>query len=61
MFSTEIIKSLLSPLDMLGMISKIHVTSKKRETVTGLGRPEALAVDWVTDNVYFSDNDRSCE
>ncbi|XP_015434155.1 PREDICTED: vitellogenin receptor [Dufourea novaeangliae] len=43
--------------DMLGMINKLHIESKTRKTVTGLGRPEALAVDWITDNVYFNDND----
>ncbi|XP_012350206.1 vitellogenin receptor isoform X1 [Apis florea] len=43
--------------EMLGMINKIHVKTKERKTVTGLGRPEALAVDWITDNVYFNDND----
>ncbi|KOC62359.1 Vitellogenin receptor [Habropoda laboriosa] len=43
--------------DVLGMVSKIHIKSKERKTVTGLGRPEALAVDWITDNVYFNDND----
>lgn len=44
---------------MLGMINKIHVKTKERKTVTGLGRPEALAVDWITDNVYFNNNDYS--
>ncbi|CAL7944547.1 unnamed protein product [Xylocopa violacea] len=44
--------------DMLGVINKIHMKSKKRKTVTGLGRPEALAVDWITDNVYFNDNEQ---
>ncbi|CAK9805473.1 Vitellogenin receptor [Anthophora plagiata] len=43
--------------DVLGMVSKIHMKSKERKTVTGLGRPEALAVDWITGNVYFNDND----
>ena len=45
--------------DALGMISKIHINSKTRTTVTGVGRPEALAVDWITDNVYFNDNDHA--
>ncbi|KOX76539.1 Vitellogenin receptor [Melipona quadrifasciata] len=45
--------------DVLGMISKINMKTKERKTVTGLGNPEALAVDWITDNVYFNDNDRS--
>ncbi|XP_076632440.1 putative vitellogenin receptor yl isoform X1 [Colletes latitarsis] len=43
--------------DVLGMINKLHIKSKERKTITGLGRPEALAVDWITDNVYFGDND----
>ena len=41
------------------MVSKINMKTKERKTVTGLGKPEALAVDWITDNVYFIDNDRS--
>ncbi|XP_076641099.1 vitellogenin receptor-like [Halictus rubicundus] len=43
--------------DMLGMISKIHINSKIRKTVTGVGRPRALAVDWSTDNVYFTNTE----
>ncbi|XP_053978841.1 vitellogenin receptor isoform X2 [Hylaeus volcanicus] len=43
--------------DELGMISKVHLESREQMLVTGLGRPEALAVDWITDNVYFTDND----
>lgn len=50
---------ILFPSDVLGTISKIHIKSKTRKTVTGLGRPEALAVDWITDNVYFNDNDHA--
>ncbi|OAD52717.1 Vitellogenin receptor [Eufriesea mexicana] len=45
--------------EILGMVSKIYIKSKERKIVTGLGRPEALAVDWITDNVYFNDNDYS--
>lgn len=41
------------------MVSKINMKTKERKTVTGFGKPEALAVDWITDNVYFNDNDRS--
>nr|XP_031843623.1 vitellogenin receptor-like [Nomia melanderi] len=43
--------------DMLSTISKLHMGSRNRKIVAGLGRPNALAVDWVTGNVYFSDND----
>nr|XP_034189705.1 vitellogenin receptor isoform X1 [Osmia lignaria] len=43
--------------DKLGSISKIHLESRKRMIVTGLGKPESLAVDWITNNVYFNDND----
>ncbi|XP_033360743.1 vitellogenin receptor isoform X1 [Bombus vosnesenskii] len=43
--------------DILGTVSKINMKTKERKTVTGLGRPGALAVDWITDNVYFNDND----
>lgn len=39
------------------MVSKINMKTKERKTVTGLGRPGALAVDWITDNIYFNDND----
>lgn len=43
--------------DITGTISKIHLKDTKETVVTGLGKPEALAVDWITDNVYFNDND----
>nr|XP_012143749.1 PREDICTED: vitellogenin receptor [Megachile rotundata] len=43
--------------DMFNTINKINLKSKERKIVTGLGRPETLAVDWITDNVYFTDND----
>ncbi|KAG7204450.1 hypothetical protein KM043_004885 [Ampulex compressa] len=45
--------------DVLGTIGKMDLRSKERKTVTGVGRPDVLAVDWITDNVYFDDNGES--
>ncbi|XP_014204223.1 vitellogenin receptor [Copidosoma floridanum] len=43
----------------LGTINKIQVDTKKITSATdGVGRPEMLALDWITNNVYFFDNQR---
>ena len=35
----------------------MNIDTKKRTTASaGVGRPETLAVDWVSDNVYYFDN-----
>jgi hypothetical protein len=31
-------------------------TKKHTTAYNGVGKPETLAVDWITDNVYFFDN-----
>lgn len=42
-----------------GIINKINIETKKRVTASnGVGRPETLAVDWITDNVYYFDDKR---
>ncbi|XP_035730371.1 vitellogenin receptor-like [Vespa mandarinia] len=41
---------------ILGTITKINIKTKEKKIVD-VGRPGAIAVDWITDNVYFySDN-----
>ncbi|XP_011501063.1 PREDICTED: vitellogenin receptor [Ceratosolen solmsi marchali] len=43
--------------EMMGIINKMNMDTKKHSTINnGIGRPEILAVDWITDNVYFFDN-----
>ncbi|XP_031780788.1 vitellogenin receptor isoform X1 [Nasonia vitripennis] len=42
-----------------GIINKMNIDTKKRVTASnGVGRPETLAVDWITDNVYYFDDKR---
>lgn len=37
----------------------MNIDTKKRVTASnGVGRPEILAVDWITDNVYYFDDKR---
>ena len=46
-------------LEIAGMINKMDVEAKQRTTATShVGRPETLAVDWTTDNVYYFDNEQ---
>ncbi|KAJ8672687.1 hypothetical protein QAD02_003947, partial [Eretmocerus hayati] len=41
----------------LGAINKLSIETKKRTTATsGIGKPKILAVDWITNNVYFFDD-----
>ncbi|XP_014221207.1 vitellogenin receptor-like isoform X1 [Trichogramma pretiosum] len=43
--------------ELAGMINKMSVDTKKRSTaLSQVGRPQVLAVDWITDNVYYFDN-----
>ncbi|XP_032691228.1 vitellogenin receptor-like isoform X2 [Odontomachus brunneus] len=44
--------------DDLGTINKFNIKTKESKFVTGVGIPEVLAVDWITDNIYFNDNNR---
>ncbi|XP_025153783.1 vitellogenin receptor isoform X2 [Harpegnathos saltator] len=44
--------------DNLGTINKLNVKTKESKFVTSVGNPEALAVDWITNNIYFNDNNR---
>jgi len=42
--------------DEFGIIKKINLNSKKIITLSIVEHPRALAVDWITDNVYVSSN-----
>ncbi|XP_077255886.1 putative vitellogenin receptor yl [Temnothorax americanus] len=44
--------------DEFGTIKKINVATKKISTVRIVEHPQALAVDWITGNVYVIDNGR---
>jgi len=44
--------------DEFGTIKKLNLISKKVITLSIVEHPRALAVDWVTDNVYVNNNDR---
>lgn len=42
-------------MELLGSIHRISFKDHVRESVTGVGQPQRLSVDWVTGNVYFVD------
>ncbi|XP_023289425.1 vitellogenin receptor, partial [Orussus abietinus] len=42
--------------ELLGTISKLTINTRDRQVAMNVGKPEVLAVDWVTDNVYFYDS-----
>lgn len=44
--------------DELGTINKINIKTNELSIFTDIGNPGVLAVDWITNNIYFNDNDR---
>lgn len=42
-------------LEDAGSVHRISLDTHARDYVVGVGRPQRLAVDWLTDNVYFVD------
>lgn len=42
--------------DELGIVSKVNVKTKESKTASGVGNPGVLAVDYITNNIYFNDN-----
>ncbi|XP_012532761.2 vitellogenin receptor [Monomorium pharaonis] len=44
--------------DEFGAVTKFNVKTKEILTVRIAHRPQTLAVDWITDNIYINDNDR---
>ncbi|XP_072743249.1 vitellogenin receptor isoform X2 [Anoplolepis gracilipes] len=45
--------------DELSSINKINIETGELSTFTNIGSPGVLAIDWITDNIYFNDNDGS--
>lgn len=41
-----------------GTINKINVKTQEILTMDNLGAPGAIAVDWITNNIYFNDDNR---
>lgn len=44
--------------DEFGTIKKLNIKTKEITTVMIAEHPQALAVDWITDNIYVNDNGR---
>lgn len=42
-------------VDELGIIDKLNIKTKDLKIVNGTGNPRALAIDWITNNIYFYD------
>jgi len=42
--------------DEFGRIKKFNLNSRKLITLSTVEHPRALAVDWITDNVYVNNN-----
>lgn len=40
-----------------GTIFQLSFETMKTKNVTKIGKPRTLAVDWVTNNVYFYDSE----
>ncbi|XP_011296732.1 vitellogenin receptor [Fopius arisanus] len=44
--------------ELLGSIHEFNFRSTEHHRIANIGRPRALAVDWMTDNVYFFDTEK---
>ncbi|XP_050452085.1 vitellogenin receptor isoform X1 [Cataglyphis hispanica] len=44
--------------DELGTINKINIKTNELSIFTNVGNPGVLAIDWITNNIYFNDNNR---
>ncbi|XP_029163122.1 LOW QUALITY PROTEIN: vitellogenin receptor [Nylanderia fulva] len=44
--------------DELGTINKLHINTNELSIFKNVGNPGVLAVDSITNNIYFNDNDR---
>lgn len=42
----------------LSTINKINIKTNEISIFTNVGNPGVLAIDWITNNIYFNDNDR---
>lgn len=43
-------------MEEMGSIHRINLKSNAKDYAVGLGQPQKLAVDWITNNVYFVDS-----
>lgn len=45
--------SIFFTIENLGQVRYLHLKKKKNVIVSGVGKPGPIAVDWVSENVYF--------
>lgn len=44
--------------ELLGTIHELNLKTKEHKRIKNIGRPRVLAVDWVTDNIYYFDTEK---
>lgn len=49
--------SIFFTIEKQGEIRHLNFQTKKETIVSGLGKPGLIAVDWVSENVYFVNNE----
>ncbi|XP_015126731.1 vitellogenin receptor [Diachasma alloeum] len=44
--------------ELLGSIHEFNLGTREHRRIANIGRPRVLAVDWITDNVYYFDSEK---